>query len=220
MPAGDERQPFEADHRVAAPVGEPVVAGDDGADLIARGMRARGIFGASDRRDQKLIGGQHQLGSRRLLRARRGRVRKQSAAPPLLLAVERLLRSQGAHTISQVFGGGYQRGVLSPAYRSTRKYPGLQRDAARFVAAVLFDAVEHGFCRLRSMRESRRVRRAASCAARQVGASGDFVSVFERREHIAFRQSARIDWRFVRAKVHAPAAVRVERCLCPTAADT
>ena len=40
VPAGREGQPFEADHRVAAPVGEPVVAGDDGADLLARGVGA------------------------------------------------------------------------------------------------------------------------------------------------------------------------------------
>ena len=40
MTSGDERQPFEADHRVAAPVGEPVIAGDHRARIVARG-RAR-----------------------------------------------------------------------------------------------------------------------------------------------------------------------------------
>ena len=35
MPAGRECQPLEADHRVAPPVGEPVVAGDDRPHLVA-----------------------------------------------------------------------------------------------------------------------------------------------------------------------------------------
>ena len=45
MPAGEQRQPLEADHRVAAPVGEPVVAGDDRARLAAAGPRARLVVG-------------------------------------------------------------------------------------------------------------------------------------------------------------------------------
>ena len=36
VPAGGQGQAFEADHGVAAPVGEPVIAGDDRADFIAR----------------------------------------------------------------------------------------------------------------------------------------------------------------------------------------
>ena len=59
-----ERQPFEADHRVAAPVGEPVVAGDDRADLVAHRPRPRGLLDAAGRRDDELIGGQDEFGRR------------------------------------------------------------------------------------------------------------------------------------------------------------
>ena len=37
--AGGQGQPFEADHRVTAPVGEPVIAGDHGAHFVAGGTR-------------------------------------------------------------------------------------------------------------------------------------------------------------------------------------
>ena len=59
--AGSERQPFEADHRVAAPVGEPVIAGDHRARLGAERHGPRRVFGPRGRRDEELIGGQHQL---------------------------------------------------------------------------------------------------------------------------------------------------------------
>ena len=62
VPPGRQGQPFEADHGVAAPVGEPVVAGDDGADLLARGMRPSRVHDAPDRGDQELVGRQDQLG--------------------------------------------------------------------------------------------------------------------------------------------------------------
>ena len=56
-------KPFQADHGVAAPIGEPVVAGDHGANLVALGVRPRRIRHAADRRNQELVGGQHQLGA-------------------------------------------------------------------------------------------------------------------------------------------------------------
>ena len=59
VPARAEAQAFEADHRVAPPVGEPVVAGDDGAGLLAGRPGASGVFQAAGRRDQELVGGQH-----------------------------------------------------------------------------------------------------------------------------------------------------------------
>ena len=59
VPAGRQRQAFQADHGVAAPVGEPVVAGDDRADLVAGGARAGRILDAAGRRDEELIGRQH-----------------------------------------------------------------------------------------------------------------------------------------------------------------
>ena len=35
QPPGAYGQPFEADHRVAAPIREPMIAGDDGTDFVA-----------------------------------------------------------------------------------------------------------------------------------------------------------------------------------------
>ncbi len=61
LPAGAERQPFEADHRVAAPVGEPVVAGDHRAHFVAHRAGARRLLDAPGGRDDELIGGQDQL---------------------------------------------------------------------------------------------------------------------------------------------------------------
>src|SRR5271157_3055587 len=59
--AGGQGQALEADHGVAAPVGEPVIAGDHGADLLADGMRAGGILDSTRGNDQELIGGQDKL---------------------------------------------------------------------------------------------------------------------------------------------------------------
>ena len=50
--AGGERQARQADHRVAAPVVEPVVAGDDAAPV--RVVRQRPG-------DEELVGGEHEL---------------------------------------------------------------------------------------------------------------------------------------------------------------
>ena len=58
---GRQRQPLEADHRVAAPVGEPVIPGNHRADVLAGGLRARRLLGASCRSDHELIGGEHEF---------------------------------------------------------------------------------------------------------------------------------------------------------------
>src|SRR5439155_21073045 len=53
---GCQGQAFEADHRVAPAIGEPMITGDNGAHLISSGMRARGFFETASGRDDKLIG--------------------------------------------------------------------------------------------------------------------------------------------------------------------
>ena len=58
--AGDEGQALEADHRVAAPVGEPRVAGDHRARLGADGVGLRVVDGARRRPHDELIRGQRQ----------------------------------------------------------------------------------------------------------------------------------------------------------------
>ena len=64
--AGGQRQAFQRDHRVAAPVGEPMVAGDHRADFVARRIRPRRVGNARGGRDDELVGRQHQLGRRTL----------------------------------------------------------------------------------------------------------------------------------------------------------
>ena len=56
LAAGGERQSFQADHCVAAPVGEPVIAGDNAANFVSGGTRARRIFAASHWCEHELIG--------------------------------------------------------------------------------------------------------------------------------------------------------------------
>src|SRR5205814_3941654 len=43
----DQGQAFQTDHRVASPIGEPMISGDDGPDFVAGGMRAGGLFAPS-----------------------------------------------------------------------------------------------------------------------------------------------------------------------------
>src|SRR5438046_1574088 len=52
-------QAFKADHRVATPIGEPMVARDDRADLVAGSTGARGVSDTPGRRDDELIGGKN-----------------------------------------------------------------------------------------------------------------------------------------------------------------
>src|SRR5215469_9661741 len=59
--AGYERQPFQGDHRVAAPVCEPVIAGKDRALFVAIGMRPRCILEAVSGVDDELIGGKYKI---------------------------------------------------------------------------------------------------------------------------------------------------------------
>ena len=60
--SGSDGEAFERDHRVAAPVREPVITGDHGADLIADAVGLDGVRGAADGRNEELVGGENELG--------------------------------------------------------------------------------------------------------------------------------------------------------------
>ena len=75
----DQGQAFQTDHRVASPIREPVISGDHGADFIARGVRACGVFKSPGRRNDKLVGGKNQLRRKSLARFR-NRTMQQSGA--------------------------------------------------------------------------------------------------------------------------------------------
>src|SRR5919109_2874466 len=72
VPARRERESFQADHGITAPVGEPVVPGDDAALLISKRMSACGIRRTASRADDELAGGQYELCRRVRLRLRVG----------------------------------------------------------------------------------------------------------------------------------------------------
>src|SRR5262245_8563331 len=58
---GREGQPFEADHRISSPIGEPMVARNDRAFFIAHGVRLRRILDPPRRMNHELVGGKYKL---------------------------------------------------------------------------------------------------------------------------------------------------------------
>src|SRR6516164_1390706 len=52
---GRKGEPFERDHRIPPPIGEPVIASDDRADFIALRPRASSIGNASDRSNDEAV---------------------------------------------------------------------------------------------------------------------------------------------------------------------
>ena len=62
--AGDQGLALEADHGVAAPIGEPGISGDDRARLVAFGSKTGFVPGARVGRDDELVGGEDELGGR------------------------------------------------------------------------------------------------------------------------------------------------------------
>ena len=61
LPPGGHRETFQADHGVTAPIGKPVVAGDDTTNLVAVGARPGSIFAPANRGENKLVGGPDQF---------------------------------------------------------------------------------------------------------------------------------------------------------------
>src|SRR5215813_7275968 len=54
-------QPLEADHRVASPIREPVIACDDGAFFVAVGVHQRGVLEPISGINNELVGGKYEL---------------------------------------------------------------------------------------------------------------------------------------------------------------
>ena len=100
VPSRRERQPLETDHRVTAPIGEPVIAGDDGAQVVPDRGRAHRIVQAPDRFDHELIGREHQL--RGLVTShRRARAGDQTTLA-LPLQLQRLRGGHGPHHLERL----------------------------------------------------------------------------------------------------------------------
>ena len=107
---GCEGQTFERDHRVAAPIGEPVIPGDDGAHLVTLGVRPDDIGDPADRRDDETVGGEDQLGREPLARGR-GRHRDE-APPPLGLKAARRVRVQCFDGVPRLGRGDQRRHAI------------------------------------------------------------------------------------------------------------
>ena len=121
---GDQSKSLEADHGVAAPIGEPVVAGDHGADFVARGFGAGSVFQAADgvmrnwsaASTSSAAAPSRTAGSAAESSSLRRDVSACSAA------------SGGSARTDSQFSVEATRTVCSPAARSVRKYPGLQSE--------------------------------------------------------------------------------------------
>ncbi len=90
-----QRQAFQADHRVAAPIGEPVIARDHAAQFVAGRARARRIFDATRGHDDELIRRQNEFSRDARLYARIRRAQKPPA--PLCLRAKRRLWIKRVH---------------------------------------------------------------------------------------------------------------------------
>src|SRR5438105_13719829 len=134
VPAGHERQAFEADHRVASPVGEPVITGDDGAYFIALRAGAGGLFGSTRRGDDELVSGEHEFRRNAISRVRH-RMRRQVASS-VALCFERLLGLERAHRVERLRRGD-QRGTTA-SLECEAEIPGTPEIALRLIAAALF----------------------------------------------------------------------------------
>ena len=101
-----ESETFKRDHCVAAPIGEPMVAGNDAAHLVSDGMGANLVYGATDRGNEELISGKHEFGGNTLLR--RLGCHLQETTPPFGLKAEYLRRSKSLNALPRL-GGKNQR---------------------------------------------------------------------------------------------------------------
>ena len=116
VPARHQCQPFQADHRVAPPIREPVITGNDGAVRIV--ARRSGLRLLAGRLDDETVGSDHQFIRRRLAQAR---VRRFEQGAP------------SGHFFCHDFAGEKRRGRLPTLGRSGqhRLVPRNQSDVER-----------------------------------------------------------------------------------------
>src|SRR5262249_5137157 len=141
QPPRGERQPFEADHGIAPPVGEPVVAGDHRANLVTGGARPRGLFDAPGGDEDELARRpRHFPGAASL---RRGRGRRQP--PPAALYLRRQRRARRERVYRRLrFGRSDQRDVTG-VQQGAAEIARTPQDALRVVAAPRLHTIEEVF---------------------------------------------------------------------------
>ena len=138
MPAGGERQAFEADHRVAAPVGEPMVARDDGAHFIAGGAGSRGVLDPACGGDDELIRGEHQFGRRPGPDTRRSG--GDETLPTRQIGGERGLGIERENGWPFLGGRHERHGTIGP--QLDREEAGTPEPPARVVAAICLGLID------------------------------------------------------------------------------
>ena len=133
---GGERQAFEADHRVATPVAEPVIAGVDAAQLAAFRLCHDVFFDSAAGQDHELIRGHCELlGERVAVELRR---ESEQTVEPAALRIEHG-RCIEIHPVPGVHGGHEHDRLLDRDLR--REVTRAERAVERGVAAVALDAV-------------------------------------------------------------------------------
>src|SRR5687768_15328358 len=138
MAARCEREAVEADHRVAAPVREPVVAGDHRTHIISRRSRASDIRLPPNRLDEELICGQHKLRSETLLCVAIGANKQRCTARPL--HPHCLLRHQRSDDLPRLCGSDER--CFAVAAEIHMEITGAPHPPPRFVSADLFYVID------------------------------------------------------------------------------
>ena len=95
--AGDERQTFQADHRVAPPIGEPVIACDHRANFVPGRMSARRFLGATGGSNHELVASEDQFRGDAFAGLRVGIV--EQPRPPLAFRCQHLRRTQDVDNV-------------------------------------------------------------------------------------------------------------------------
>jgi hypothetical protein len=143
-------------------------------------MHARGIVHAPGRRDDELVGREHELGGRAVAR-RLGRRRDEPRAP-LLLRHERLVGIERADRVPR-FRRRDDDGVAA-RLEIHAEVAGAPQRARRLVAAALFDAKQHVLELLAVEREGRRLAVDLQAQARTIRPCADLVAVLGGRDGV------------------------------------
>jgi len=208
--AGGECEPLQRDHGVAAPVREPVVAGDDGPDLVAGGLGARQVLDATGGGDDELVGGEDELGGGAGAGGWRGGL--EQPEPALVLGAGGLVRGEGEDGLPGLGGGDQGDGgdptpnpsparggetcsVLLPPLRAgeggwggevNREGAGAPDGAAGVVAALVLDAVPsvNGVASVEHQQAGGAIE--GEPERRQLGRSSDLVVVADGGQDVRF----------------------------------
>jgi hypothetical protein len=105
-----ESETLQRDHCVAAPIGEPMVAGNDTAHLVSDSMGANLVYSTTDWGNEELVSGKHEFGRNALLRWPGRHLQK--TTPPFGFKAEYLCRSEGLNVFPRIGGNNQGCGLV------------------------------------------------------------------------------------------------------------